>query len=121
MKMTKFSFALFLTLLISGCGGVQKYEIGIEQQPVLVISSDVLVGKTIEVGDKFKLLVSKEDLSRYTLGILGSKDSEKERLQTVVLEVENGKQLIKVSNSTSVFYQKYLYFSDSQRREIRIR
>jgi len=119
--MMKFFYTFLLILLLSGCGGMQKYERGIEQQPNLIIRSEVMIGNTIEVGEDFKLLVSKEHLTSYPLGILGSKDSENEQLQTVVLEVEGGNQSITISNSSTVLYQKDLYFNDAQTREIRIR
>jgi len=119
--MMKFFYTLLLTVLLSGCGGMQQYETGIEQQPKLIVRAEVMIGNTIEVGENFKLLVSKQNLKPYPLGILGSKNSANEQLETVVLEVEDGNQSITISNSSTVLYQKDLYFSDAQTREIRIR
>ncbi len=119
--MMKFFYTFLLTLLLGGCGGMQQYETGIEQQPKLIIRSEVMIGNTIEVGENFNLLVSKENLTPYPLGILGAKNSANEQLQTVVLEVASGTQSIRISNGSTVLYQKDLYFSDAQTREIRIR
>ena len=103
-----------LALWLSACGGLQKYEAGITQQATLIIRS-------VDVGPRFSMLVSKADLTAYEFGVLGAKDSENEGLQTIVLEVDSGTQPIKVSDGDVVVYSKSLYFSDGQTRDIRIR
>jgi|TARA_B110000902_G_scaffold251404_1_gene311623 hypothetical protein len=109
-----------LVLFLSACGGLQKYEAGIAQQAKLILRGEALVGCRVDVGPRFSLLVSKSDLTAYEFGVLGSKDSETESLQTIVLEVESGSQSVKVSYGTSMIYDKTLYFSDGQTRDIRI-
>ena len=119
--MIKVFYPVIIVFFLSSCGGAQKYEGGITQQPTLIVRSELLVGHRIDVGPTFSLLISKADLTAYKLGILGSKDSEIEGLQTIVLEVESGSQSVKVSEGSSMVYDKTLYFSDGQTREIRIR
>lgn len=110
-----------LALCVSACGGIQKYETGITQQATLIVRSEILVGSRVDVGPGFSLLVSKADLTAYEFGVLGAKDSDNEGLQTIVLEVESGSKSVKVSDGNSMVYNKTLYFSDGQTREIRIR
>ena len=119
--MIKIFCTAILTLCLSACGGLQKYEAGISQQATLIIRSEVLVGHRVEVGPEFSLMISKTDLTAYKFGILGSKDSENEGLQAVVFEVESGSQSVKVSAGSGIVYDKVLYFSDGQTREIRFR
>lgn len=119
--MDKIIYTCFLALCLSACGSIQKYDTGIMQETRLIVRSEVLIGHTVEVGPVFSFIVSKADLSAYKFGILGSKDSENEKLQAIVLEVESGPQSVKISNGNTIVYDKTLYFSDGQTREIRIR
>ena len=119
--MGRIFFSCFLACCLSSCGGVQKYQAGIDERATLIVRSEILIGHTVEVGQAFNLLVSKADLSPYQLGVLGAKDSVNEGLQAIVLEVESGSQLIKISIGSTPVYEKTLYFSAGQTREIRIR
>ena len=105
---------------LSACGGVQTYQAGLDERTTLIVRSEVLIGHTIEIGEAVSMLVSKSDLSPYKLGVLGSKDSLNEGLQAVVLQVQSGRQPIKVSMGNTLLYNKVLYFSAGQTREIRI-
>jgi len=109
------------TLLISACGSVQKIETGVIEQSKLVIRSESLVGTRVTIGDSFALSVSKKDLTPFRMGVLGVSDSENEKLDTLTFEVNEGNQRITVVMGTTTLFDKELYFSKGQTRELRIR
>ena len=65
----------FLGLLLTACGGAQQTIYGMEETTQLVIRSESLVGKTVSVGNQFSLVVAKENLTPFKMGILGSKEA----------------------------------------------
>jgi hypothetical protein len=121
MKILKI-FSLFLVLaLSSGCGTLQNQSSGLIEPTTLIIRSELLVGTTITVGSNPPLTIIKEDLTDYKMGILGVKDRENEKLETITFEVSEGSQRVIVRDGVSVLFDKDLYIGKGQSRELRIR
>lgn len=119
--MTKRVFLLIALAFLSACGGQQQKAAGITEDTMLIVRGEQLVGLTVSVGDQFRKTLSSEDLTQFELGVLGAKDSENERLETVTLKVDEGEQKITVSNGGVMLVDRSMYFSKGQTRELRIR
>lgn len=118
--MLKLFSVFLLNLILAGCGGVQKAAYGLEESAKLVIRSEALVGTTVSVGDQFSLVVAKKNLTPFKMGILGSKDTENENLETLVFEIDSGTARVLVTNGQSKIFDKKLYFSKGQTRVLRL-
>lgn len=112
---------IVVMLIISACGGQQQRVAGIDQDTMLIIRSEKLVGLSLAIGDGYARTIESKDLTPFELGVLGAKDREEEHLQTMTVKVDPGERRVTVSNSSQVLYDKRLYLSQGQTREIRIR
>jgi len=119
--MLKVVSVFLVSLVLTACGGAQQTIYGVEESTQLVIRSESLVGKIVSVGDQFSLVVAKENLTPFKMGILGSKDTENEKLETLVFEVDAGTVRVSVMNGRNRIFDKELYFGKGQTRVVRIR
>jgi hypothetical protein len=118
--MFRFLSTLLLALTLAACGGQQQRVVGLEESTTLIIRGEGLVGATVSVGDGFRRTIAENDLTAYELGVLGAKDSENERLETITLKVDAGDQRVTVQQSGRVLVDKTMYFTDGQTREVRV-
>lgn len=119
--MTRYIFFFMALALLSACGGQQQKTAGIAEETMLIVRGEQLVGLTVSVGGQFRKTLSSSDLTAYELGVLGAKDGENERLQTVTLKVDEGEQKVTVSDGKVMLVDRSMYFSKGQTRELRIR
>ena len=114
-------FSLFLLVLLAGCGAYEERSTGIDEQTTLVVRSESLVGATIAIDDGFSMVVSKDNLTKYTMGVVGVNDRENEKLETITISVDPGTHRVRVSQGGTVLADKQLHFTQGQTRELRVR
>lgn len=113
-------FLFALITMLTACGGTQHRTTGIEESTMLVIRGETLVGLTVSIEPGITRLIQKDDLTPYSMGVLGAKDKEEENLETVTFKVETGLLDIKVSKAGAVILSRQMQFSQGQTRELRI-
>ena len=55
------------------------------------------------------------------MGVLGVKDRENEGLETIVIDVNDGSQLVTIKSDGYKVFEQELYIGKGQTREVRIR
>lgn len=113
--------SLLLLTLLAGCGAYEERTIGIDEQTTLVVRSESLVGATVAIDDGFSMVVSEDDLTKYTMGVLGATDRENENLETITISIDPGTRRVRVSRGDTVLADKQFHFTQGQTRELRIR
>ena len=113
--------SLLLLVLLAGCGGFEERSTGIEEETKLIVRSESLVGATVEIGEGFSMVVAQENLTKYTMGVLGAADRENERLETITISVDPGTHRVRISRGGTVLADRQLHFTQGQTRELRIR
>jgi len=114
-------FSLLLLTLLAGCGAYEERTTGIDEQTTLVIRSESLVGATVAIDDGFSMVVAKDNLTKYTMGVLGVADRENEKLETITISVDPGTHRVRVSRGGTVLADKEFHFTQGQTRELRVR
>jgi hypothetical protein len=110
-----------LALVLSACGAYNEKTSGIEEDTILVLRSESLVGLIIEITPSFSRVISEDDLTDFTMGIAGVSDSENQNLETITLIVESGTQRLTIRKNGTTVYDRELHFTHGQTRELRIR
>ena len=118
-------FKILLTVVLSfflvACGSpVQKKSIGLDESTLFIVRSESLQGATISIGDSFKKEITKYDLTPYETGIWGAKDRAFEGLETLILKIDAGTHQITIKRNSESVFDKSLYFSIGQTREVMI-
>jgi hypothetical protein len=113
--------SLLLLALLAGCGAYETRSTGIDEQTTLVVRSESLVGATVAIDDGFSMVVSEENLTKYTMGVLGAADRENEKLETITISIDPGTHRVRVSRGGNVLADKQLHFTQGQTRELRVR
>ena len=114
-------FVIVIATVLIGCGAQQQRVAGIEEDTTLVIRGETLVGLTVSVTPGFSRVIGEDDLTKFTMGIAGSTDSENQNLETITLKVESGLQRLTVTKNGSIILDQELHFTNGQTREMRIR
>lgn len=111
-----------LLLVLFGCGApVTKETVGYVEATQLVVWAKQLTGLSVSVnGETVVSNIERSDLNKFKYGVLGTKNSEKEDMQSITLGVNKGSNLITITDNEKPIYQKSLYFTNGQTREIRI-
>ena len=112
---------VMLALVLSACGAYNEKTAGIEEDTVLILRSETLVGLSIEITPSFSSVISEDDLTKFTMGMAGVTDSENQNLETVTLKVESGTQQLTIRRNGTTVYNRELHFTHGQTRELRIR
>ena len=110
-----------LVFALSACGAYNEKTTGIEEDTILVLRSESLVGLSVEITPSFSRVVTKGDLTKFTMGLAGVTDSENQNLETITLKVESGTQRLTIRQNGTTVYDKSMYFTRGQTRELRIR
>ena len=113
----KYLFAAFFLFLLGGCGEVQQQSTGIEESTLLTVYADKLVGAQIKINDQPPVTLDKEDLLDYELGVLGAKDSKRERLDAYRVSLSSGSHDVALTLPSGKTHRKHMYFSTGQHRE----
>jgi hypothetical protein len=108
-------------LALSACGAYNEKTAGIEEETILILRSESLVGLTIEITPDFSRLVAESDLTKFTMGLAGVADRENQKLETIALKVEGGTQQLTIRRNGAVIYDRELYFTHGQTRELWVR
>jgi len=112
---------VMLALVLSACGAYNEKTTGIEEDTILVLRSESLVGLSVEITPSFSRVITADDLTIFTMGMAGVSDSENQNLETITLKVESGTQRLTIRQNGVTVYDKDLYFAHGQTRELRIR
>lgn len=110
-----------LALILSACGAYDERTTGIEEETILVLRSESLVGLSVEITPSFSRVIAEDDLTKFTMGMAGVKDSENQNLETITLKVESGTQRLTIRRNGAIVYDRELHLSQGQTRELRIR
>jgi hypothetical protein len=108
-------------LLFTACGAYNEKTVGIEEETMLVLRSETLVGLSVEITPSFSRVITEDDLTKFRMGIGGVNDSENQNLETITLKVESGTQRLTVTRHGVAIYKQDLHFTHGQTRELRIR
>ena len=114
-------FAVMVLALLAGCGSFETRQVGLEEETLLVIRAQKLVGMRVELDSGFSKTITEEDLTEYTMGIGGATDPEVQNLEAITLKVTSGEQRVTVSNGGATVLDRRLHFTHGQTRELRIR
>lgn len=117
----RITLALVFMAFLAGCGGYQERTVGLEEETMLVIRGESLVGLTVSIDSGFSTVISKEDLTKFKMSVLGAANSENEDLETITLKVDSGEHRVTVSGGGTTHLDKVLHFTHGQTRELRIR
>jgi len=113
---------VFLSMMLLACGApIQKSTTGLVEDTQLILVGEQLTGLNVAIGTIVNKKIGRSDLERYRFGVLGSADSERENMHKVTFIIKAGEHRVVVSDGDAVMYDKVLYFSDGQTREVRIR
>jgi len=112
--------AVLFSVLLVGCGGMQHRTTGIEENTILLIRAESLIGLTVSIEPGLARVIQKEDLTPYRMGVLGVANKEEESLETVTFKVETGLLNVTVSRGNNVIVARQMQFSNGQTRELRI-
>lgn len=117
--MTVFRFFVLATIsaLISACGGLEQRSVGLEANTHVTIFANDLLGATVALDGRQVLIIEKQDLLDFEVGVLGAKDSKRESLDAYRLVVTQGIHVISVGLPTGLQSEKEMYFSQGQQRE----
>lgn len=107
----------FFLLLIGGCGGIQQQSTGIEESTLLTVYAEKLTGARIQINDQPPVALKREDLLDYELGILGAKDSNRERLDAYRVPLIAGSHEVAITLPSGKTHRRQMYFSTGQHRE----
>ena len=113
-------FLVALIAMLTACGGTQHRTSGLEESTMLIIRGETLVGLTVSIEPGITRVIQEQDLTPYSMGVLGAKDKEEESLETVTFNVETGQLNVKVSRGDAVIVSRQMQFSHGQTRELRI-
>ena len=112
---------VMLALILSACGAYNEKTAGIEEDTILVLRSESLVGLSVEITPSFSRVVTANDLTKFTMGMAGVTDSENQNLETITLKVESGTQRLTIRRNGATVYDRDLHFAHGQTRELKIR
>lgn len=113
--------AIVSVMFLVACGApVNNATQGFEEFTGVIIIADTLVGKTIFI-DGNQQVITQDQLDKYDMGIAGSKDAEIEGMDVLSLELSQGDHELVVTNDGVIIFQKNVYVSDGQLRELRIK
>ena len=108
-------------VFLTACGAQQQKTSGISEDTMLVVRGETLVGLTLSIGENYRSIISKSDLTPYEVGVLGVEDRENEGLQIMTLKVNEGEQRITVFDGSRLIVDRKMYFSPGQSRDLRVR
>ncbi len=110
-----------LALLLVACGApVNTTQLGYHEATGVQIIADTLIGKVIFV-DGEQILIKKGTLDRFQMGIAGSKNSELEGMDVLFLELEQGNHSLVLTDNGVILFEKEVYLSNGQVKELRIK
>lgn len=112
---------VMVAVVLAGCGSFETKAVGLEEETLLVIRGEQLVGLRVEVDSGFSKTITEDDLTEFTMGLGGVTDSENQNLETITLMVDSGEQRVTVTDGGATVLDRQLHFTHGQTRELRIR
>jgi hypothetical protein len=120
MKIVRAIFILAVVTVLTACGTIQQSQVALEESAVIIVKSQSLVGKTL-LTNKRSILIQKDNLTEYRMGVGGVKDRADENLEVMSLVVEPGTHKIELIESNKTLFKTSVYVGSGQTREILIR
>ena len=120
MRKVRAIFILAVVTVLAACGTIQQSQVALEESAVIIVKSKSLVGKTLLANTR-SILIHKDNLTEYRMGVGGVKDRADENLEVMSLVVEPGMQKIELIESNKTLFETSVYVGSGQTREILIR
>ena len=120
MRKVRAIFILAVVTVLAACGTIQQSQVALEESAVIIVKSKSLVGKTLLTNTR-SILIQKDNLTEYRMGVGGVKDRADENLEVMSLLVEPGTHKIKLIESNKTLFETSVYVGSGQTREILIR
>lgn len=120
MRKVRAIFILAVVTVLAACGTIQQSQVALEESAVIIVKSKSLVGKTLLANTR-SILIHKDNLTEYRMGVGGVKDRANENLEVMSLVVEPGMQKIELIESNKTLFETSVYVGSGQTREILIR
>lgn len=120
MRKVRAIFILAVVTVLTACGTIQQSQVALEESAVIIVKSKSLVGKTLLTNTR-SILIHKDNLTEYRMGVGGVKDRADENLEVMSLVVEPGMQKIELIESNKTLFETSVYVGSGQTREILIR
>lgn len=120
MRKVRAIFILAVVTVLAACGTIQQSQVALEESAVIIVKSKSLVGKTLLTNTR-SILIHKDNLTEYRMGVGGVKDRANENLEVMSLVVEPGMQKIELIESNKTLFETSVYVGSGQTREILIR
>lgn len=120
MRKVRAIFILAVVTVLAACGTIQQSQVALEESAVIIVKSKSLVGKTLLTNTR-SILIHKDNLTEYRMGVGGVKDRADENLEVMSLVVEPGMQKIELIESNKTLFETSVYVGSGQTREILIR
>jgi len=117
----RITLTIVFMALLAGCGAYQERTTGIEEETMLVIRGESLVGLTVSIDTGFSTVIGEDDLTEFKMGVLGAANSEAEDLETITLKIDSGQHRVSVTGGGTTHIDKVFQFTHGQTRELRIR
>ena len=62
---------VMLAFILSACGAYEEKTAGIDEETILVLRSESLVGLSVEITPNFSKVITEDDLTKFTMGMGG--------------------------------------------------
>lgn len=117
----KIVVASSVVALFTACGGapIQSSSVGLQENTKVVVIAEDLIGASVLIGSK-GFSVEEDDLTPYQMGVFGAADKAIESMDILSLPVSPGDVNLRISKGGAVLYDKTLYVSKGQTREINL-
>lgn len=116
LKLALISFSMMLMVACTGAP-IQQTAVGKSEGAKIIVIADDLVGASVVVGST-GFTVDKEDLTDYKMGVLGAADKAIENMDVLQLPVSPGDVNLTIKKAGVVLFNKTIYISRGQSREI---
>lgn len=125
MKTTMFSqirLALLLLTLglgLAACGARTTNQYGLNEAAGFLLIGQRLIGLQVEVDGARSKTISKSDIDG-SIGVWGARKNRDEKMQRILIEADSGMHDVRVLSDGEVIFEKRLYLSNGQQREVRV-
>ena len=125
MKTTMFSqirLALLLLTLglgVAACGARTTNQYGLNEAAGFLLIGQRLIGLQVEVDGARSKTISKSDIDG-SIGVWGARKNRDEKMQRILIEADSGMHDVRVLSDGEVIFEKRLYLSNGQQREVRV-
>jgi len=119
--MKKILTILCISFFMTACGAPAiNYEKGLDQKTGVRLVAASLVGKSLSVNGN-STDISQSSLTTFTMGIVGSKDSDLEGMEVLFMELNQGSHSVVLTDAGVIVLDEEIYLSEGQIRDLRVK